>query len=257
MTAIDPGQPDTWPPDIRIHVEHLLQGCRANPQNSRDTPSSELELGNIDAFMAEREFRNVLGERHIALYHATRLLPHEVTAVRQQGLLTLTEEHRHNRFDAVIEHYGSEIGPERLEALRGSGPLNQDETQRRARLGLVYGVTPLGDAIADAGGGMTVFLENWGGEAIYGAASSDEAFAETIGELTRRSLATIVELAAPAPWVNGYLCLWRVFVGQLDGRERACGEFRIRRNIPSQQILDLLHESSARWPRGIGPLISP
>ncbi len=207
--------------------------------------------------MAEREFRDVLGERHIVLYHATRLLPHEVTAVRLQGLQALTEEGRHLRLNAVVEHHGNEIGTERLEALKGSGPLSWDELQRSARLGVLYAVTPLGETFADAGSTMTVFLENWGGESFYWTAKTEDEVAETISELTRRSLATIAEFAIPASWLDRYQYLWQIFAGQLGGWDSPCGEFRNSQNIPPEYILDLVHEASPRWPKEIGPLVSP
>lgn len=208
----------------------------------------------IDTYTAEREFLEVLDDRRIVLYHATRLLPHEVARVQQLGLLTLSEEGRDRRLDKVIEQYGKVINPERLEALRRSGPLARDPHQRSARLGILYGVTPLGDTFEDAGSSMTVFLENWGGESFYW---SDEDVDETIRELTRRSIATIVEFAVPASWLDSNSYIWQMFVGQLHGWEGACGEFRIGQSIPPKQILDLLHEDSPRWPREVGALAAP
>lgn len=257
LAVIDPGQPDTWPADVRDHIDRLAESCKANPQNSRETPSCELTPETVDAFTAEREFLEVLGNRMIVLYHATRLLPHELVRVEQLGLLILSEEERHQRLDSVIEHYGDVITPERLEALRSSGPLARDSLQRSARLGVLYGITPLGATFEDAGSSMTVFLENWGGESFYWAAYSDEDIAETIGELTRQSIATIVEFAVPASWLDRYSHVWQIFVGQLRGWDGACGEFRLGQSIPPRQILELLHEHSPRWPLEVGPLTSP
>ncbi len=257
LPAIDPGQPDTWPTDVRDHVHRLALSCKANPQNSEDTPSCELVPETIDAYTAEREFLEVLEDRRIVLYHATCLLPHEVARVQQLGLLTLSEEGRDRRLDKVIELYGKVINPERLEALRRSGSLARDPNRRSARLGVLYGVTPLGDILEDAGSSMTVFLENWGGESFYCAAYSDEDVAETIRELTHQSIATIVEFTVPASWLDSYSYVWQIFVGQLHGWEGACGEFRIGQSIPPQQILELLHEDSPKWPLEVGALAAP
>ena len=257
LAKINPGQPDTWPADVQDHVDRLALNCETNPENSEDTLSCELVPEALDAFTAERDFLEVLDDRRIVLYHATRLLPHEVTLIRLLGLLTLSEEGRDRRLDKVIEQYGKVIKPERLEALRRSGPLARNSVQRSARLGVLYGVTPLNATFQDAGSSMTVFLENWGGESFYGAAYSDEDIAETIRELSRKSTATIVEFSVPASFLAGNSYLWRIFVGQLHGWEGACGEFRIGHNIPPKQILDLLHEDSPRWPREIGVLRTP
>jgi len=258
VAAIDPGDIETWPPDVREHIAHLARRCRANPENSAATHSYELELEDVDAaFVAAVGFRHRLGDRRVALYHATRLLPHEVTGIRQDGLLTLSEGRRDARLDAVIARYGDRIGTERLEGLRRSGPLTWGTSHRNARLGVLYAVTPLKDAFAGAGGGMTVFLENWGGEAFYWAGHTDETIAQTIAALTQASQATIVEVAVPASWLNAYRNLWQVFVGQLEGCVSPWHEFRITENIPPQQVLELRHETSARWPRAVGPLRSP
>ena len=115
-------------------------------------------------------------------------------------------------------------------------------------------MTPLQDAFAAAGDGMTVFLENWGGESFYWAAEESAELRSILRSLTTRSRPTIVEVAVEPAGLNRYTNLWQIFVGQLDGWEQAWHEFQTRTNVPRERVLAMIYESSGRWPSGIGPL---
>lgn len=255
LEVVDPGSVNTWPPDIRQFVERLAVRCRAIPANRPNTPSYELALERIDeVFDVETMFRQLIGERHIPLFHATRLLPHEEDSVRLDGLLPLSTQHRDVRLDQVIEIYGRELGMDRLELLRHAGPLTWNSDHRQGRLGVLCGVTPLQDAFAGAGTGMTVFLENWGGESFYWAGEEASDLQTVLGALTGRSQATIVEVAVSPAALNTYTHLWQIFVGQLDGWEHAWHEFQTRTAVPPDRVLAMIHEASDGWPTVIGPL---
>jgi hypothetical protein len=249
VKLIDPGDMSTWPEDVQGEVEALIERCREVQGNDPATSSCDLRLEYVDAvFAAERAFRELLGSRPVALYHATRLLPHALKAVRQDGLVVLDEDHRSRRLDRVIDVYGNKIGADRLGLLRTAGPLSWDREQRDGRLGQLFGVTPLQATFDDAGDGMTVFLENWGGESFYWAAEESEELAEVIDLLTARSTPVIVELGVHAGWLNTYTDLWKVFVGQLGGWPRACQVFSLSGSVPPDRIERLLVPTSDGWP---------
>lgn len=250
VQPIDPATPETWPADVHQWVSQLARRCRDDPQNHHPrTPSYELGVGSIDAtYDAEARFRDLLGERPVALFHATRLLLHEVEAIQHQGLLVLDEHHRSERLDRVIDLYGDTLGVDRLGTLRSAGPLSWDRHHREARLGTLHGVTPLDDAFKGAGHGMEVFLENWGGESFYWAQQESPDQADVIADLTSVSSPAIIEVAVQAHTLNDYRLLWAVFVGQLDGWSEPWHEFSTRTSIAPDRVVEIIRPENGRWP---------
>jgi hypothetical protein len=247
--AIDPADQSTWPQDVMDEVCRLVARCREQDENTMDTVSCELRLESVDAAEhAEEEIRSILGDRTLAMFHATRLLRHECDAIRQEGLVVLDEDHRSRRLDRVIEVYGDQIGDGRLERLRASGPLSGGRAKRESRLGKLHVVTPLQASFDDGGSGMTVFLERWGGESFYCAAEESDELRVTIGLLTERSVPAIFKVAVHARSASGYSGLWPVFAGQLGGWPAACQVFCLHESVPPDRILAMLDPSSAGWP---------
>jgi hypothetical protein len=248
IRVIDPADQSTWPDDILDAIRRLAADCRGNADNTPGTPSYELSLSHVDAgYQAEEAFRDLLDDRPIALFHATRLLSHERDVVLCKGLMVLDEAHRFRRLDRVIDIYGEEVGVERLERLRNAGPLSWDTEQRRGRLGLLWGVTPLQHAFDSAGDGMTVFLEHWGGECFY-RVGRDPELEGTIALLTDRSVPSIVEVALRASSLNTYTKLWPIFVAQLDGWQEPWHQFSTQESIPPERVLEILDPASPKWP---------
>ena len=249
MDVVDPADQSTWPADVRTEVERLAAQCREQADNTPETPSYELSLGHIDAACdAEGSFRGLLDGTLVALFHATRLLPHEDEMVRNEGLVVLGEDHRSHRLDRVIEVYGDELGVERLELLRHSGPLSWDPGHGLGRLGRLFGVTPLQVSFDQGGWGMTIFLSHWGGESFYWANEDSPELKETIELLTERSAPAIVEVAVRAQSLNTYTKLWQIFVAQFDGWPEPCHEFSTQESVPSERVVAILGRRSDRWP---------
>lgn len=246
---IDPGDQASWPTDIRLEVERLAAICRSVHSNTRRTPSHELRLRTIDdALTAESAFRELLGSRLVLISHVTRLLPFEIENVQRHGLQVLTEEFRDERFRRVAQAYGEVVGRANIEALRDSGPLSWGGAHRNARLGKLYGVTPLRAAFESAGHGVRVFTEHWGGESIYWANETSDALRRTIDLLTTLSTPTIVEFGAPASTLNSWASIWKVFVGQLEGRYDPWHEFSLTESVPPERVAGVLSPQSQRWP---------
>lgn len=248
VEVIDPGSPQSWPDDIRAETERLAKIVRSIPGNQPTRPSYEMTLGFPERdFKAEREFRDFIGDRHVAYYHATRLLPHEDQMFIEGGLQVLSDDLRNRRLDRVMELYGDEIGAERLETLRGAGPASRGSSQRSGRLGILHGVTPL-DAVLWGGWGMEVFLTNWGGESFYFVGRKESDLLATIDRLSDLSVPTVIETAARPHDLCDYKMLWTIFVARLDGWGDPWHEFSTRQSIPPERVLGILHPDSPRWP---------
>jgi hypothetical protein len=234
MVVIDPANRTTWPADVVVEVERLASICREQPSNTLTTNSQELSLGHLEAtFEADTAFRRLLEGRLVSLFHATRLLPHEREAVREEGLVVLDERHRSKRVDRVIEIYGADCGVSRLEHLRHAGPLTWNSAHRRGRLGVLHGVTPLKAAFDGAGSGMTIFLSHWGGESFYWANLESVALGETIALLTKRSAPAIVEVGS-----NRIRSIPTACCGQSSSPKSAVGPYRgksSRRGCPCRR----------------------
>ena len=108
-------------------------------------------------------------------------------------------------------------------------------------------VTPLHDTFADQGHGMTVFLENWGGEAIYWAQDEAPELAATIERLNALSQPAIVRLGIPASTLDRFPKLWPVVVGQLDGWPQAYHGFIVRKSVGPASI-KIQTSRSTEWP---------
>ena len=243
VVVIDPGDPASWPQDVADEVGRLAALCRSNPENA-DRPCFELEVSNWEESYAEElAFRDLIGERYIAYFHATRLLPHEDQMYADDGLLVLSDELRNRRLDRVIEIYGAELGTEGLEALRHVGAAAPGSPQRENRIGLLHGVTPL-DAVRFGGWGMEILMTYWGGESFY----FDDSKSPVIAALSARSRPSIIEAAVSPHDLRSYRWLWRVFVGQLDSWEQPWHEFATQASIPPERVLGVLHPGDRRWP---------
>lgn len=248
MTLVDPGDPSTWPDDVAHAVQALVARCRGVSSNSRRTLSYELRLESPDAAAEEEcRFRALLGRSLVPLYHATRLLPHEIDGVHRKGLMVLSEEHRSERLDAAIEIYTQELDRRVLESLRSSGPLSWDRRHRAGRLGFLWGVTPLEPAFACAGRDLMVFLERWGGESFYWSSETVDTRA-AIARLTERSIPLIIEVGVEPRSLNAYTKLWPIFVSTIGGWRDPYHEFNTRQSVAPDRVLDIIDESSPRWP---------
>jgi len=232
VDVIDPADEQTWPRDIRVALERLAVRCETRETSTSDGASRDVRLEHADAsFEAEEELRVSLRGRFLTLFHATRLLSCERDAIREEGLVPLDEDQRSRRLDRVIDTYGEEIGVGPLERLRGAGPLYWDRGHLEGRLGKLFGVTPPQVAFDHAGDGMTVFVENWGGESFYWAESKD--LRDTLGHLTDRSAPAIVVVAIEARWLSTHTLAYLRRAGRrtarvprvLDGSVRPAGSF--------------------------------
>src|SRR4051794_13918232 len=103
---IDIAKPATWPDDVRGFINELATRARAFPQVKEGFPASDLpSLFGHDGGIDE-QFRTVLADRQIAMFHGSRLLLHEFGDVRRAGLQPLSEALRTSRIQGARHHHG-------------------------------------------------------------------------------------------------------------------------------------------------------
>lgn len=79
MTAsefIDPAHPSTWPTDVADYVSGLAKRVLDVDGNGPHRPTVEMRLETLEDEPVELELRSLLGDRRVAMAHATRVLPH-------------------------------------------------------------------------------------------------------------------------------------------------------------------------------------
>lgn len=118
-------------------VAGLAERVLAVDGNGPHRPTVEMRLETLEVGRAEDDLRSVLGNRPVAMAHATRLLPHEMDAVAADGVVPLNLGHRSHRLDEIIGRYGSEPGAPDFEPLRSAGRLT-DKGQHPGRIGAIW-----------------------------------------------------------------------------------------------------------------------
>lgn len=150
--TVDVDDPTTWPPDVRRTVVDAADLIH-DPDNTTD-----LEPGDE----ARQRIAEALDGCRVLVHHATRLHPHEVAMVREQGLRTLDDDLIREKLDACVTHgLLSPIARDELWAQRA--PLDDDMA---VRAGMVW-ATSSRASISEQNSGARALLQNWGGEATY------------------------------------------------------------------------------------------
>ncbi|NTX51855.1 hypothetical protein [Myxococcus sp. CA039A] len=151
---IDPDDVATWPDDLREYVDELSASA---PDDIEYTADLRL-LDEAKSILA------MLDGAVVRAYHCTRLLPHEVVAVRQSGLKALSGNLMAGRIgDALLA--GSISQAESIELLNGHVFARGMAENREGRVCLVAGRTMFDSHSS----GFNDLLSIWGGEAIYSA----------------------------------------------------------------------------------------
>ena len=151
--AIDIDRRQSWPRRFRASVEEWATSLRGTAQ---DTCDLRIPLDEEDRFRSETSsylFRT---------YHCTRLLDHEVLAIRQAGLQLLSEDLVGSRIEDAVTH--GFLGRPEGDALAASSVFARGEQEHReGQICLILSHHPLKTEPY----GVWRLLATWGGEAIY------------------------------------------------------------------------------------------
>lgn len=143
----------SWPSEVLTAVDWTL-AHRVDLVGTEYSDEIELSLSEGELI------GQAIGDTQMALYHATRLLPHEVISIRERGLLPLTPDLVNLRLDAAI----------------AAGAINAALAERLRPHALRYAVEPgrtrqvcfsgSRRSLQQTSGFWRLFTY-WGGEAIY------------------------------------------------------------------------------------------
>ncbi|HWL36688.1 MAG TPA: hypothetical protein VNQ77_10880 [Frankiaceae bacterium] len=244
---IDLAHPASWPDRLRevttalaAQVETLLDGTGVH--------ASELAAVNRSfAAAAEAQTRAAIGTHLIGAMHATRLLPHEATSIRRDGLSMLTDEMRDGKLAAAATAYPHLLDDAGADLLRRSSPLVwQGGGVRR---GLLWVVVPFDVEDGDVSG-LTPLMDRWGGEVInwtHHPSDGDRA-AGLVEALSAVSRPTLVELGVTVDQIPEFGCVWWVAVGRLLGLPGAGTEWGLTSAVPGANIGEFVTPDHPRWP---------
>jgi hypothetical protein len=151
MTRIDPDDRKTWPAEVADLVRRAANVVRGTVQHDSEIRAPE----------AEERFLQALRGSTIRAYHCTRLLEHELAAIRAQGLRRLTAGLMRERIDRALECKA--ITPAEAEQFhKGHAFARGGEKHREGKVCLFSC-----RRIMDKAYSVENLLGIWGGEAIY------------------------------------------------------------------------------------------
>jgi hypothetical protein len=191
----------------------------------------------------EDELKAALSDTEIRMYHATRLLPGELEAVRAEGLRSLSDELRRAKLDYALGW----ISEEERALLEGSGPLHWSDHPQPDRRGLLYVFGPFGPARYEWG--LNPLLYTWGGESIYFGNDRDGPLSEVIARLTVASRPAFIEVGVRVQELNRWKNLWPSMVGGVLQCKKPWNEWHLRCDIPPERVLDVIQPGHPRWPK--------
>lgn len=240
---IDVDDPSTWPSEVRDLVDEYAGAVRNWSEYSPGRASSDFARMDLSGDM-ERGFRDAIGAQPVMLFHATRLMEHEIAAIRTNGLAPLDEDLHADRIRQVAARVPGALSESEVELLTSSGPLHWDDPQR-TRLGQSWFVTRA--ALTDSG--LDEIFGRWGGEAISWAAHGDDDAAPrceaVIDRLSAISHPAVVTVAVDSQRVVRWKSLWPPFVGQLLG-DPPDGEWLVDDGLPVA-VADVVTPGAPGW----------
>ncbi|HET8984933.1 MAG TPA: hypothetical protein VFN03_04140 [Trueperaceae bacterium] len=145
---VDIADPSTWPAEVSGLVDELVDEVRVTDGFHPEIPACDLP--SLVGYNAEFEgrLRERLGEHGIAMYHGSRLLPHELDELKVTGLQPLSQGLRCWRARGAHRHHSDLLTADDAELLLANGPLRWQGSA--VRLGQVFLVAPFA-VVADDG----------------------------------------------------------------------------------------------------------
>lgn len=233
MAAIDVDSPGTWPEATREWVSRWATQLAGTAQYTSDLSVRLLEQ--------EHELRATFREERLLAYHCTRLLPHEVETIRDEGLRPLDRTSLEERLTAAVEH-GS-LPPAAREYAESQNIYSVGNLAGRERqLCFVLGRAALDeDAV-----GCAPLLTYWGGEAMRGGPADAPPLAG-IGEPT--IIVAQLDFATSPRRSRTHPGLGQLFVGTMVGTARACADVFYGDAVPPEDILAVWQPGNAEYDR--------
>jgi hypothetical protein len=254
--AVDLGNSASWPIETVELVSDITSEIASWPQVESDTAPSDLDvyscyqdsLPDDWSSLVENELRQTLKGRMVLAYHASRLLPHEIQWVLEEGMMRLSWDLVERKLKSASEHYSNRLDDSGVQLLLKSGPLIWQNTSA-SRIGFIHMVSPFSSFESFWGFGN--LLLRWGGEVISWTdddRTSDRPAGEIIDAMSEVSSAAIVEMKIPVEQIPRTRVLWAVLAGTNLNLDRVQTEWRIETDVPPANIVTVLTSVDERWP---------
>jgi hypothetical protein len=224
-------------------VEDLAEAVsRSTDFNGADTYATDLRLSEY--FEPDDRLKAAIGDDVLVMYHATRLMPHEVEWCRHEGIGPLTEQLRERKLIEAQRRYPEQISIADADLLLRSGPLSWERVHR-GRLGQLWVVAPVG--IFDYHRGFEDLLGDWRGESIAWAGHSDTTCRSIIDRVNGLSKPTVLELGVSPRLLCSWKYQWPIFVGNMLGLIAPWNEWVVSEHLGPESMFDVIQPGGDRW----------
>ncbi|MCB2178133.1 MAG: hypothetical protein KQH57_20180 [Actinomycetales bacterium] len=231
MVLIDIDEYGTWPAGLERTVRSI-----AERYEGAGSTSSDLWLGDDERTKIEFALDGV----SVRVFHATRLLPFEVTGIRREGLKLASGEMFASKVSDAVA-CGVLSHDEGEELIRSAMPLDGSAGARAAQVCASAGTA----VYRDDPHGVRPLLESWGGEVLYFAHEHD-----ALGKRLRHlGTPTVIELSVPAVrphdlWFPG---VEQCVVGAVLGFADVGADVFIRADAVAPREVLAVHQPGGAW----------
>ncbi|WP_150133724.1 hypothetical protein [Streptomyces hyaluromycini] len=237
---MDADDPATWPGPLAKLVDEL----------ARDSERTGLaDYRDLSLYEYEDQMHRLLDGHLVRAWHCTRLLDHEVDAIRSQGLRRLDANLVEGRLSEA--HRRGLLTDEQYTALKAKHSLAPGVKNRGRREGQVCLALSTA-AFHDEPDGFWRLLAHWGGESLYAYHEQDPDLAGVLRNLGKPAVVTaLIDLSDPRAH-SVYTALPNLFVGKALGTQPAHAEVFYRFAIPAEHIESIAHpgdDDYDRFPR--------
>lgn len=223
---VDVDEPATWPSAVADWANDYAQKLRGSTLHTSDLA---VPLERKD------ELRSLLEDYKLLAFHCTRLLDHEVAAIRQRGLRVLSHELVSERIANAYER--GLVTDEQRDHLQAANVFAIGaEDHREGQVCLVLGRSVFDESPS----GCEPLLSTWGGEGIYALQPEVRLLGRPAIVLTGIDLSVSHRISPTFP------SLGKLFVGTLLGTEQRSADVFLRSAIPPADVLGISNMPAPR-----------
>jgi hypothetical protein len=229
---IDLDMPATWPSAVMDWARSYADQLRGS---TTLTPDLDVPLE------VEDEFRLLLGGHGVLAFHCTRLLDHEVRAIRRHGLRMLTRELIQERIAGARSRNCMTDGQQNALLTRNVFA-RQEAHGREGQVCLVCGRA----AFSEPGNGCEPLLGGWGGEGLNGGPFGNPW---DLGIGAPALVVARVDLSVSHRISPTFPDLSKLFIGTLLGTDLTWGDVFLRSAVSPGDVLDIWQPGHPEYDR--------
>jgi len=227
-SIIDVDDPTTWPSHVAQRVCKRARQLAGVTRYTTDLPVLE----------EEDEFRALLRGHHLRAYHCTRLLDHELVAIRKEGLRPLTPDLISDRLRAALASRDI-TRSERHVLLAGHVFATNEHGHRDNQVCLILSRSVMDERPFRC----EPLLATWGGEGIY-MSSGTQPLSERLAEIGKAAIVVAaIDLSDPQSVHPVFPGVFKTFLGVALSLENRSSDVFYKRSVPPSCI-------SAIWQPG-------